>query len=122
MWPSREADASNVHRHKDDRMSIDQREEWNAQARAALIIAAMRRSILTYGELGTALGIEGVALRNQLRHVLDDVSKMCFKNNEPSLAALVVNQESGQPGAGWQDGSRPWHTEVRRVFQHWPPR
>ena len=64
-------------------MSIDQREEWNAQARAALIIAAMRRSILTYGELGTALGIEGVALRNQLRHVLDDVSKMCFKNNEP---------------------------------------
>jgi hypothetical protein len=103
-------------------MSNDQHSEWVAQARAALIIAAMRRSLLTYGELGDALGMEGVALRNQLRHVLDAVAKTCFARGEPSLAALVVNKESGQPGAGWQNGSVPWHTEVRRVFQHWPPR
>ncbi|WP_328472259.1 hypothetical protein OHA21_09395 [Actinoplanes sp. NBC_00393] len=100
----------------------EQRAGWVAQARAALIIAAMRRTLVTYGELGTALGIEGVALRNHMRHVLDEVARDCATNKEPSLAALVVNQETGQPGAGWQDGSVPWHTEVRAVFRHWPPK
>jgi hypothetical protein len=76
-------------------MANDQRREWVAQARAALIIAAMRRSILTYGELGKALGMEGITLRNQLRHVLDDVSDVCITGGEPSLAALVVNQDTG---------------------------
>ena len=53
-------------------MARKNRDDIVRQAKAALIIAAMRRSILTYGELGKALGIDGVALRNEMRHVLDD--------------------------------------------------
>jgi hypothetical protein len=88
-------------------------------ARAALIVAAMRRSILTYTELGKAIGIEKVELRNELRHVLDEVSMDCNARGEPSLAALVVNQRSGKPGTGWRDGARPWSAEVQDVFQRW---
>jgi len=35
---------------------------------------------------------------------LDDLSQQCNARAEPSLAALVVNQNTGQPGAGWRDG------------------
>ena len=98
---------------KKDRSAIVQ------QARAALIVAAMRRSIVTYGELGKALGIDGVALRNEMRHVLDDLSDDCIARGEPSLAALVVNQRTGAPGQGWDDGRVPWHAEVQAVFRRW---
>jgi hypothetical protein len=82
----------------------------------------MRRSILTYGELGKALDMEGVALRNQLPAVLDDLSEECIAAKEPSLAALVVNQSTGQPGKGWTDGSVPWHAEIQKCFRYWDPR
>lgn len=98
---------------KKDRTEVVQR------ARAALIVAAMRRSIVTYKELGKALGIDGIALRNELRHVLDDLSDDCIARGERSLAALVVNQRTGAPGQGWQDGDRPWHAEVQAVFRQW---
>ena len=93
-----------------------------ALARAALVVAAMRRSLLTYGELGRAIGFEGVALRNELRHVLDDLSADCIARREPSLAALVVNQDTGAPGQGWHDGpGMTWAAEVRDCYTHWPP-
>lgn len=89
-----------------------------ARARAALTVAAMRNTLLTYKELGTAIGMSGVELRNTLPRVLDELSKECNQAGEPSLAALVVNADTGKPGAGWSDGVRPWHTEVRRAFVH----
>lgn len=95
------------------------RSEVVQQARAALIVAAMRRSIVTYKELGKALGIDGIALRNEMRHILDDLSADCNARNEHSLAALVVNQSTGAPGQGWQNGDRPWHAEVQAVFRQW---
>lgn len=82
-------------------------------------MAAQRRSIVTYKELGRAIGVEGVDLRNQLRHVLDDLSDDCAARGEPSLAALVVNATSGAPGQGWTDGTKPWHAEVQQVFRRW---
>lgn len=100
-------------------MARKDRSEDVQRARAALIVAAMRRSILTYGELGKALGINGVALRNEMRHILDDLSDDCIARNEPSLAALVVNSRTGAPGQGWEDGSVPWHAEVQNVFRRW---
>jgi hypothetical protein len=104
-------------------MPSEKRAQWVYQARAALIIAATRRTLLTYGELGMALGMEGVSLRNHLRHVLDDVSEDCRNRGEDcSLAALVVNKETGEPGAGWTNGTRDWPHEVRRVFQTWSPK
>ncbi|MBT0995485.1 hypothetical protein KIN34_14455 [Cellulomonas sp. DKR-3] len=92
------------------------------QARAALIVAATRRTLLTYGELGLALGLDGVALRNELRHVLDDLSTDCIERDEPSLAALVINKDTGEPGSGWRDGPGiTWHEEVRACFNYWQP-
>jgi hypothetical protein len=90
-----------------------------ARARSALIIAAKRRTILTYAELGEALDESGVYLRNQLRHVLDDLSADCDERGEPSLAALVVKKNELKPGAGWSDGSVGWAVEVQKVFKHW---
>ena len=100
-------------------MANEKRAEWVRKARAALIVAALRRSILTYGELGAAIGLSGIDLRNQMRHVLDDLSTECSEAREPSLAALVVNGKTGAPGAGWQDGRVAWSAEVQRVFKHW---
>jgi hypothetical protein len=96
------------------------RSEVVQQARAALIMAAMRRSIVTYKELGKALGIEGVALRNEMGHILNDLSDFCIKRKkEPSLAVLVVNQSTGAPGQGFREGDQPWHAEVQEVFRYW---
>jgi hypothetical protein len=78
----------------------------------------MRRSLLTYAELGAAIGMGGVNLRNQMRHVLDELSEQCHQAKEPSLAALVVNQRNGEPGAGWSS-AKPWHWHVQRVFKFW---
>ncbi len=89
------------------------------QARAALIMAAMRRSVVTYAELGACLGLDGVALRNEMRFVLDELSLDCHARKEPVLAALVVNQRTGEPGRGWEDGEVPWHAEIQTIFRHW---
>jgi hypothetical protein len=103
-------------------MATADRERQVDMARAALIVAAMRRSLLTYAELGAAIGMRGVNLRNQMRHVLDALSVDCHSLGEPSLAALVVNQRNGEPGSGWSS-KKPWHWHVQRVFEHWasPP-
>jgi hypothetical protein len=110
-----------VDRH-DVPMAKDRR-DLVMQARAALIMAAMRRSLVTYKELGTAIGIDGVALRNEMRHVLDELSDDCHGRNEPTLAALVVNARTGAPGAGWRDGpNTPWYQEVQAAFRRWTTR
>jgi hypothetical protein len=93
------------------------------QARAALIIAATRRALLTYGELGMTLDMGGVSVRNHLRHVLDNVSEDCRARDEVySHPALVVNKGTGEPGPGWTNGTRDSPQEVRRVFQTWTPK
>lgn len=98
------------------------REAFVAEARAALVVAAMRRTLLTYEELGRAIGIGGVGLSHQMRYILDDLSNQCHVANEPSLSALVVNKRNGKPGPGWVDGDdHPWYTEVRRIYAHWRP-
>lgn len=100
-------------------MAKKDRTEAVLRARSALIVAAMRRSIMTYTELGKALGLEGIQLRNEMRHILDDLSADCVARGERSLAALVVNQATGAPGQGWKDGEKPWHAEVQAVFRQW---
>ena len=97
------------------------RELFQERARSALVMAAMRRSIVTYKELGMAIGMSGIDLRNQMRRILDDVSEVCIANNEPVLAALVVNSTTGKPGSGWSDGEVPWYEEVQQVFKKWTP-
>lgn len=93
-----------------------------AKARPALITASMRRSTMTYGELARAIDLDpNVPLSHHIRRVLDLVSKDCIARKEPSLAVLVVNEKSGEPGPGFRAGKTPWHTETRRCFDRWQP-
>ena len=92
------------------------------QARAALIMAALRRSIVTYKELGYAVGLKDIELRNEMRLVLERLASDCADQDEPPLTALVVNAQTGAPGAGWHGNGEPWHADVQRVFRHWATR
>ncbi|GAB2646804.1 hypothetical protein GCM10009743_23080 [Kribbella swartbergensis] len=94
-------------------------EDLTRLARPALIVAAQRRTLLTYKELGAAIGVTGVGLSHHLRYVLDRLSEQCAAEGMPSLASLVVNSSTGAPGAGWTDGAVPWHAEVQQVFRRW---
>ncbi|MBM0229239.1 hypothetical protein [Micromonospora sp. ATA51] len=95
------------------------REQQVLQARAALILAARRRSLVTYKELGLAIGMTGVSLSHHMGRVLDELSDVCIEAGEPSLAALVVKSDTGAPGKGFDDGGVPWHSEVQEVFRYW---
>lgn len=76
-----------------------------SQARAALIVAAMRRSLLTYGELGRAVGIDRkIPLPGHVSRILDKLSTVCIAAGEPSLAVLVVGKSGGAPGRGFTKG------------------
>jgi hypothetical protein len=89
-------------------------------ARPALIIAAARRSVLTYKELGRAIDYPpGTPLPHHMNRVLDIVSDRCEAAGEPSLAVLVVNQETGMPGEGFRSGARAWHAEAQACYRHW---
>lgn len=91
-----------------------------ALARPALITAAARRSTMTYKELGRAIGLHPtLPLPHHLGRVLDLVSQVCIAEHEPSLAVLVVNGLSGEPGRGFIAGSVPWFTETQRCFRKW---
>ena len=93
------------------------------RARAALIVASMRRSTLTYGELAVAIDLDPtVPLPHHINRVLVLVSDRCNGAGEPSLAVLVVNQDTGEPGSGFVKGVRgEWYTEARRCFRAWDP-
>lgn len=91
-----------------------------SQARSALVVAAMRRTLLTYGELGRAVGIDRkVPLPGHVSRVLDKVSQVCIDAGEPSLAVLVVAKSGGQPGSGFIKGKHEWFTEAQRCFEYW---
>jgi hypothetical protein len=92
------------------------------QARAALIMAALRRSIVTYKELGHAIGLKEIELRNEMPRVLEELAKACHAADEPPLTALVVNTNTGKPGSGWHGDGKPWHADVQRVFRYWAAR
>jgi len=103
-------------------MGKENRDVLVLQARAALIMAALRRSIVTYKELGHTIGLKDIELRNEMPRVLDQLADDCARAGEPPLPALVVNSQSGAPGSGWHGNGDPWHTDVQRVFRHWTSR
>ena len=90
------------------------------RARAALIVAAMRRTTLTYGELAQAVDLDpDVPLSHHINRVLRLVASGCGDRGEPSLAVLVVNQKTGHPGEGFVAGQEAWFTEARACFRRW---
>lgn len=91
-------------------------------ARPALIMAAMRRTTVTYGELAQSIDFDtSVPLSHHMKRVLDRVSDRCTGAGEPSLAVLVVNADSGEPGGGFVEGSLTWTAEARKCFKRWSP-
>jgi hypothetical protein len=61
----------------------------------------------------------GVPLGHQMPPLLKELSDLCTAAGEPSLAALVVNSETGTPGKGYDGGGVPWHSSVQEVFRYW---
>lgn len=93
-----------------------------ALARSALITAAMRRTPLTYKELGQAVGYpDDVPLSHHMNRILNLVSRRCIEASEPSLAVLAVNQETGKPGDGFTTGAKEWHAEAQDCYRRWRP-
>ena len=93
-----------------------------AKARPALITTSLRRSTMTYGELARAIDLDpGLPLPHHINRVLNLVSQDCIDRKEPSLAVLVVNERSGEPGTGFRPGAHPRHSETRRCFHRWTP-
>ncbi len=70
--------------------------EAAVRLRPALIVTAMRRSTLTYGE--AEMLIEGRYIAAGLGSLLDLISVDCDSRGEPSLAALVVRSDTGEVG------------------------
>lgn len=95
-------------------------QEYAERARAALILAAMRRSIVTYKELAVSIDLPtGLPLPHHINRVLRLVSEACSRRAEPSLAVLVVNATTGEPGAGFEEGVRTWFGEAQQCFRQW---
>jgi hypothetical protein len=91
------------------------------RARAALVVAAMRRTTVTYGELASAVDLPDVPVSHHMKRILDLVSQECILRDEPSLAPLVVNERTGESGKGFRPEGMDWHTAVRRCYNAWPP-
>lgn len=66
---------------------------------------------ITYGEVATAFGHEwSLKIFGRLVVTLDRIGDENTRRREPLLSALVVNQETGMPGAGFFE---KYHPEAR---------
>jgi hypothetical protein len=80
-----------------------------------LISAAHNRQILTYEILGKMIGVPARGLANHLGHLM----YYCEHKDLPPLTILVVQKQSGEPGAGLTTVSiQQLHTDRERVFAH----
>jgi hypothetical protein len=73
--------------------------------RSALIVAAKRRSTLTYSELAAA--IDKIFIERGLTKALDLLAYDCQERKEPSLAALVVAMADGEVSTGYVGSAGP---------------
>ncbi|MER8626344.1 hypothetical protein [Mesorhizobium sp. M1143] len=77
-----------------------------------LSAAAHRRETLTYAGLAQLLGYAGAGVFAQ---TLDLILRWCAANELPPLTVLVVNSETGLPGAGFQTAD-DLHSAREEVF------
>src|SRR4051794_24780498 len=73
--------------------------------RSALIVAAKRRSTLTYSEVAAA--IDNLFSQRNLTKALDLLAYDCVKRGEPSLASLVVTKLDGETSTGYVGNPGP---------------
>jgi hypothetical protein len=82
--------------------------------RSALIVAAQRRSTLTYEQASAA--IDGAYVPAGLGRPLDLLSEDCARRGEPALSALVVQKQSGGVGSAFIGNA---DAERERCYRHW---
>jgi hypothetical protein len=82
--------------------------------RSALIVAAQRRSTLTYQQASDA--IDGIFAKQGLGRPLDLVSHDCQGRGEPSLSSLVIGKGTGAAGSAYVGDDA---AERERCYQHW---
>lgn len=83
-----------------------------ALLRGACVVASWGRSTLLYGDVAPLVGLA----TQGLGRALDLLSEDCVRRGEPSLAALLVKQETGLAGAGFT-GNDP--EEREKCYQYW---
>lgn len=90
------------------------------RAWAHLVKAARRRKQLTYAEIAGKIGLHHRAAQ----WFLGVIQRYCASAGLPPLQALVVNQRTGVPGAGYvatPRGGMAYDRIVTKVYNHsWP--
>ena len=73
---------------------------WRAlQVWQILIGCAYNQQIVTYGDLAEMLEYQGAGTLGQ---ILAPIMYYCEENDIPPLTSLVVNQQTGEPGSGFE--------------------
>lgn len=106
-------------------MRVEQQEQVRLLAplaRAALIMAAQRRTTATFSEVAVCVGLYNELRRDLMHYVLLLVEHICREADEPSLTALVVHPGDGRPCYGTSDQYSDWHVEVHACFDRWAQR
>lgn len=85
--------------------------------RAFLIEEASARATVTYGELVRELDLP--CAPKGLGRLLVLLSEDCARRGEPTLAAIVVTQATGEVGDGYGVGAA---NERRVLYEHWSRR
>jgi hypothetical protein len=73
-----------------------------------------------YKQVTTDFGLEFVRNKGRLFEMLDDIVRYNKQNNQPLLAALVVNKETGIPGPGFFEWMREeeYNKELELVYTY----
>lgn len=125
-------------------------EEKVTAAYAVLIETAKNGVTITYSELGARIGIMNFPGYDDFPLKMAEIAGACsvyeLEDNHPIISSIVVNKETGMPGAGywgfrtmpshllsrmWEDRRRKptveieaerakfWLTELQKVHKHW---
>ena len=62
------------------------------------------RSVITYGEVNSALGYKGNASGHAIRAGMDLIVLYCKEYGLPQLTSLIINKNSGEPTEGYAYG------------------
>lgn len=81
---------------------------------------------------GKRLDMVNIDHRNELGHILGNISRHEDENKRPMLSALVFNEQIGQPGSGFFNLARElgkkkpteddlifWASELGKVYNQW---
>src|SRR3954465_10634690 len=80
-----------------DPLDASRKAQTTLKVMCYLVLCARMRRIATYGEIASFLGWKGAGT---LAQVLVYIMYYCKPQDKPPLSVIVVNQETGLPGAG----------------------